>query len=265
MLCWEKVSWVVCYVVLIFVGLLMFYLLVWMFFVLFKLNYEIFIIFGLWFVYVIWDGFINGWKIGIEYYFGYYMLNIFKYVILKVVLMIIFFIIVVYGFVCFEILWKKFWFVMFIIIMLLLSIVLLILQYLMFCEMGMLNSYLLLYLLLVFVIQGFFVFMLIQFLCGVLCDMEEVVQIDGCNFIQVLWYVVVLIFKLVIILVVLFQFMWLMNDFIGLLIYVYSVDKYFIVLVLKMFIDVMEGVLWNEILVMVSIFILLFIIVFFLV
>ncbi|MCV4566980.1 ABC transporter permease subunit, partial [Escherichia coli] len=83
-----------------------------------------------------------------------------------------------------------------------------------------------LYLPLAFATQGFFVFMLIQFLRGVPRDMEEAAQIDGCNSIQVLWYVVVPILKPAIISVALFQFMWSMNDFIGPLIYVYSVDKY---------------------------------------
>ncbi|MCP6588646.1 ABC transporter permease subunit, partial [Klebsiella pneumoniae] len=82
--------------------------------------------------------------------------------------------------------------------------------------------------------QAFFVFMLIQFLRGVPRDMEEAAQIDGCNSLQVLWYVVVPILKPAIISVALFQFMWSMNDFIGPLIYVYSVDKYPIALALKM-------------------------------
>ena len=89
-------------------------------------------------------------------------------------------------------------------------------------------------------------------------------QIDGCNSIQVLWYVVVPILKPAIISVALFQFMWSMNDFIGPLIYVYSVDKYPIALALKMSIDVTEGAPWNEILAMASISILPSIIVFFL-
>ncbi|WP_142764408.1 ABC transporter permease subunit, partial [Klebsiella pneumoniae] len=91
-----------------------------------------------------------------------------------------------------------------------------------------------LYLPLAFATQGFFVFMLIQFLRGVPRDMEEAAQIDGCNSLQVLWYVVVPILKPAIISVALFQFMWSMNDFIGPLIYVYSVDKYPIALALKM-------------------------------
>ncbi|MFA9209125.1 MAG: hypothetical protein ACEQSN_13040, partial [Yersinia sp. (in: enterobacteria)] len=81
---------------------------------------------------------------------------------------------------------------------------------------------------------------------------------------QVLWYVVVPILKPAIISVALFQFMWSMNDFIGPLIYVYSVDKYPIALALKMSIDVTEGAPWNEILAMASISILPSIIVFFL-
>jgi oligogalacturonide transport system permease protein len=106
--------------------------------------------------------------------------------------------------------------------------------------------------------------MLIQFLRGVPRDMEEAAQIDGCNSLQVLWYVVVPILKPAIISVALFQFMWSMNDFIGPLIYVYSVDKYPIALALKMSIDVTEGAPWNEILAMASISILPSIIVFFL-
>ena len=181
----EKVSRVVRYVVLIFVGLLMLYPLAWMFSASFKPNHEIFTTLGLWPAHATWDGFINGWKTGTEYHFGHYMLNTFKYVIPKVVLTIISSTIVAYGFARFEIPWKKFWFATLITTMLLPSTVLLIPQYLMFREMGMLNSYLPLYLPLAFATQGFFVFMLIQFLRGVPRDMEEAAQIDGCNSIHI--------------------------------------------------------------------------------
>ena len=79
----EKVSRVVRYVVLIFVGLLMLYPLAWMFSASFKPNHEIFTTLGLWPAHATWDGFINGWKTGTEYHFGHYMLNTFKYVIPK--------------------------------------------------------------------------------------------------------------------------------------------------------------------------------------
>ncbi len=260
----EKISAWIRYTILLFVGLLMLYPLAWMFSASFKPNHEIFTTLGLWPTHATWDGFINGWKTGTEYTFGHYMLNTFKYVIPKVILTIISSTVVAYGFARFEIPWKNFWFGTLIATMLLPSTVLLIPQYLMFREMGMLNSYMPLYLPVAFATQGFFVFMLIQFLRGVPRDMEEAAQIDGCNSWQVLWYVVVPILKPAIISVALFQFMWSMNDFIGPLIYVYSVDKYPIALALKMSIDVTEGAPWNEILAMASISILPSIIVFFL-
>ena len=181
----EKVSRSIRYVILLFVGLLMLYPLVWMFSASFKPNHEIFTTLSLWPAHATWDGFINGWKTGTEYNFGHYMLNTFKYVIPKVLLTIISSTIVAYGFARFEIPWKKFWFATLITTMLLPSTVLLIPQYLMFREMGMLNSYLPLYLPLAFATQGFFVFMLIQFLRGVPRDMEEAAQIDGCNSIYI--------------------------------------------------------------------------------
>jgi oligogalacturonide transport system permease protein len=126
-------------------------------------------------------------------------------------------------------------------------------QYLMFREMGMLDSYLPLYLPMAFATQGFFVFMLIQFLRGLPTDMEEAAQIDGCNSYQLLWYIVVPMLKPAIISVALFQFMWSVNDFLGPLIYISSVEKYPIALALKLSIDVTEGTQWNEILAMASI------------
>lgn len=260
----EKISAAIRYTVLIVVGLLMLYPLAWMFSAAFKSNSEIFTTLSLIPENPTSEGFVSGWRTGTEYSFGHYMINTFQYVIPKVALTVISSVIVAYGFARFDIPWKKFWFATLIATMLLPSTVLLIPQYLMFREMGMLDSYLPLYLPLAFATQGFFVFMLIQFLRGVPRDMEEAAQIDGCNSLQVLWYVVVPMLKPAIISVALFQFMWSMNDFIGPLIYVYSVEKYPIALALKMSIDVTEGAPWNQILAMSSISILPSIIVFFL-
>ncbi|MGR7923097.1 carbohydrate ABC transporter permease [Zobellella denitrificans] len=259
----EKLAAALRYTVLILVGALMLYPLVWMFSAAFKPNHEIFTSLSLWPKEASLDGFINGWKTGTEYTFATYIFNTFAYVIPKVILTVISSTIVAYGFARFDIPWKPFWFVTLIATILLPQTVLLIPQYLMFREMGMLDSYLPLYLPLAFATQGFFVFMLIQFLRGIPTDMEEAAQIDGCNSWQVLWYVVVPMLKPAIISVALFQFMWSVNDFLGPLIYISSVDKYPIALALKMSIDVTEGARWNEILAMATIAILPSIIVFF--
>ncbi|MDP0977919.1 carbohydrate ABC transporter permease, partial [Klebsiella pneumoniae] len=78
------------------------------------------------------------------------------------------------------------------------------------------------------------VFMLIQLLRCVPLDRAEAAQIGGCNCNQVLWFVVVPIHQPAIISVALCPCMWSIKDFIGPMIYVYSVDKYPIALALKM-------------------------------
>ncbi|ADZ89821.1 carbohydrate ABC transporter permease [Marinomonas mediterranea] len=249
----QKIGALIRYLILIACGAVMLYPLVWMFAASFKPNYEIFSSLSLWPSEFSMDGFINGWNTGTEYTFGRFFWNTFMYVIPKVILTVISSVIVAYGFARFEIPYKKFWFITLIATILLPSSVLLIPQYLMFREMGMLDSYLPLYLPMAFATQGFFVFMLIQFLRGLPTDMEEAAMIDGCNSFQLLIYIIIPILRPAIISVALFQFMWSVNDFLGPLIYISSVEKYPIALALKLSIDVTEGTQWNEILAMASI------------
>lgn len=259
----EKINAAIRYTLLIIVGFGMLYPLLWMFSSAFKPANEVFASMSLipseWSL----EGFINGWKTGTEFTFGHYIINTFLYVIPKVFFTVVSSTIVAYGFARFDIPWKGFWFATLIATVLLPQSVLLIPQYLMFREMGLLDSYLPLYLPLAFATQGFFVFMLVQFLRGLPTDMEEAAMIDGCNSFQVLWHVVVPLIRPAIISVALFQFMWSVNDFLGPLIYVSSVEKYPIALALKMSIDVTEGAKWNEILAMASIAIIPSIVVFF--
>ncbi|WP_370592234.1 carbohydrate ABC transporter permease [Reinekea sp. G2M2-21] len=249
----ERINSYFRYFVLILTGIFMLYPLAWMISASFKPNHEIFTSMSLIPKDFSWDGFINGWKTGTEYTFGRFFLNTFMYVIPKVILTVISSTIVAFGFARFEIPFKKFWFTTLIATILLPQSVLLIPQYLMFREMGMLDSYMPLYLPMAFATQGFFVFMLIQFLRGLPTDMEEAAMIDGCNSFQLLWYIIVPILKPAIISVALFQFMWSVNDFLGPLIYISSVEKYPIALALKLSIDVTEAANWNEILAMASI------------
>ena len=259
----EKINAFIRYVVLGVVGLMMLYPLLWMFTAALKPNHEIFTSMSLipkeWSL----EGFINGWKTGTEFTFGHYIINTFLYVVPKVFFTVVSSTIVAYGFARFDIPWKKLWFGTLIASILLPQTVLLIPQYLMFREMGLLDSYLPLYLPLAFATQGFFVFMLVQFLRGVPTDMEEAAMIDGCNSLQVLWHVVVPVIRPAILSVGVFHFMWSVNDFLGPLIYVSSVEKFPIALALKMSIDVTEGARWNEILAMASIAIIPSIVVFF--
>ncbi|MEM5467158.1 carbohydrate ABC transporter permease, partial [Celeribacter marinus] len=158
--------------------------------------------------------------------------------------------IVAYGFARFEFPGKKILFGILIATLLLPDVVTRIPQYLLFRELGWLDTYLPLFVPQWFALEAFFVFMLIQFMRSIPRDMEEAARVDGANTFQVLWYVVVPMLMPAIISVCLFQFMWTMNDFLGPLIYISSVENYPVSLALKLSIDTTEAFNWNQILAM---------------
>ena len=252
------------YGVLLLVGLIMLYPLLWMVAASFKPNHEIFGSIGLWPQEPTLDGVISGWRTGTEYSFATYLFNTFAFIIPKVVLTVISSVLVAYGFARFNMPGKRIWFAAMIGTILLPKSVLLIPQYLMFRELGWLDTYLPLYVPCAFATEGFFVFMIVQFLRGFPPDMEEAAVIDGCNSLQVLWHVVVPVIMPAVISVALFQFMWSMNDFLYPLIYLSSVEKYPVALALKMAIDVTEATAWNQVLAMSTIALVPSLVVFFL-
>lgn len=251
------------YTILIGVGFLMLYPLLWMIGGSFKPNHEIFGSIGFIPSEPTLDGIRDGWHTSTEYTFATYLFNSFAIVIPKVIFTVVSSLLVAYGFARFAIPGKKWLFALLIATILLPRSVLLIPQYLMFREFGWLDTFLPLYVPAAFATEGFFVFMIIQFMRGLPPELEEAAVIDGCNSLQILWYVLTPMLMPALISVALFQFMWSMNDFIGPLVYLSSVDKYPVSLALKMSIDVTEATSWNQVLAMSTIALLPSLILFF--
>lgn len=238
------------YAILIGVGLLMLYPLLWMVGGAFKPNHEIFGSIGFIPSEPTLDGFRDGWRTSTEYTFGTYLINTFLIIIPKVILTVISSVLVAFGFARFNVPGKRVLFALLIATILLPKSVLLIPQYLMFREFGWLDTFLPLYVPSAFAVEGFFVFLIIQFMRSLPPDLEEAAVIDGCRSWQVLLYVLVPMLLPAIIAVALFQFMWSMNDFIQPLVYLSSVENYPISLALKLAIDVTEATSWNQVLAM---------------
>jgi oligogalacturonide transport system permease protein len=238
------------YTVLVVIGLLMLYPLFWMIGGAFKPNHEIFSSIGFIPQHPTLDGFVKGWQTSTEYTFGTYLLNTFEIIVPKVLVTVVSSVLVAFGFARFNVPGKRILFALLIATVLLPKSVLLVPQYLMFRELGWLDSFLPLYVPAAFATEGFFVFMIVQFMRSFPPDMEEAAVMDGCNSLQVLWHVVVPVIMPAIVSVALFQFMWSMNDFLSPLIYLSSVEKYPVALALKLSIDVTEATSWNQILAM---------------
>ncbi len=238
------------YAVLVAIGLLMLYPLFWMIGGAFKPNHEIFSSIGFIPQQPTLEGFVKGWQTSTEYTFGTYLLNTFEIIVPKVFVTVVSSVLVAFGFARFNVPGKRILFALLIATVLLPKSVLLVPQYLMFRELGWLDSFLPLYVPAAFATEGFFVFMIVQFMRSFPPDMEEAAVMDGCNSLQVLWHVIVPVIMPAIVSVALFQFMWSMNDFLSPLIYLSSVEKYPVALALKLSIDVTEATSWNQILAM---------------
>jgi len=238
------------YTLLTLVGFVMLYPLVWLIGASFKTNSEIFASAGFLPENPTLSGYIAGWQTSTPYTFGRFFWNTFLIVAPKVICTVISCAAVAYGFARFDFPGKKILFASLIATLLLPNVVTRIPQYLLFRDLGWLDSFLPLWVPSAFAGDAFFVFMLVQFLRSIPRDMEEAARVDGANSLQVLVYIVMPMLAPALISVALFQFMWTVDDFLGPLIYISSVDKFPVSLALKLSIDTAEAFEWNKILAM---------------
>lgn len=259
----QTVGAILRYILLGAVGLLMLYPLIWLIGASFKTNSEIFANPGFIATEPTLSGYIEGWKTSTPYTFGHFFLNTFWVVLPKMIGTAISCTAVAYGFARFDFPGKKILFASLIATLLLPNVVTRIPQYLLFRDLGWLDSFLPLWVPSAFAGDAFFVFMLVQFLRAIPRDMEEAARVDGATTWQVLVFIVVPLLAPALVSVCLFQFMWTMNDFLGPLIYISSVDKFPVSLALKLSIDTTEAFEWNRILAMSVLAILPALIVFF--
>jgi len=263
----RKVSTFFRYFVLIAVGFIMVYPLIWMVGATFKTNNEIFSSVG----FIPRNPTFDGYKNAMKSYGGDIdlvkaMVNTYSIVLPKVIFTIISATITAYGFARFEFKGKNLMFAVLMSTLFLPQVVLNVPQYIMFNKFGWINHplYLALIVPTMFATDTYFVFMLIQFLRNIPRELEEAAKIDGCNSVKTLWYVIVPMLKPSIVSCALFQFMWSSNDFMGPLLYVNSPSRYPASIFVKMSMDGDTGFEWNRVLAMSLISIIPSLVVFFL-
>ena len=255
------------YFVLILVGLIMIYPLLWMIGATFKSNAEIFSGIGLFTK----NPTLEGYRLAMSNYGGEInvlkaMANTFSYVLPKVIFTIFSATITAYGFGRFEFKGKGILFAVLMSTLFLPQVVLNVPKYILFSKLGWVGSKLYLPIIVptLFATDTYFVFMLIQFLRNVPKELDEAAKIDGCNSVQTLIKFIVPMLSPAITSCALFQFMWSCNDFMGPLLYVNAPAKYPLAIFVKLSMDADSGVSWNRILALSLISIIPSLIVFFL-
>lgn len=196
------------------------------------------------------DAFVEGWKGSGQYTFTTFYKNTFIIVVPSVIFTLISSTLAAYGFARFNFVFKKILFAIMIATLMLPETTLMILRYMLFNEMGWLNSYFPFWIPAMFATKSFFIYMMIQFMRGIPRDLDEAAYIDGCNVWQTLTKIIAPLCAPALFSAGIFQFMWLWNDFLNQLLYINSVKLYPISLALKMSLDAQSAVNWNQIMAM---------------
>ena len=240
------------YFVLILVGVIMIYPLVWMVGATFKSNAEIFSGIGFLTANPTLQGYIDavtqnyGGDISIWRAF----INTYSFVIPKVIFTVISSVIAAYGFSRFKFKGRDMLFGIMISTLFLPQVVLNVPQYLMYNSFGWINSpfYLPLWVPTLFATETYFVYQLVQFMRSIPHDLDEAAAIDGCGPVKILYKIIAPMLSPSLVACGLFQFMWSCNDYMGPLLYVQTPSKYPMAIFVKLSMDADSGFNWNRIL-----------------
>ena len=88
-----------------------------------------------------------------------------------------------------------------------------------------------------FAIQGFFVYLMVNFIEGIPTELDEAAKIDGCSYFGIFREIILPLMAPALITGGIFSFMWRWDDFMSALLYVNDAAKYPVSLALKLFAD----------------------------
>ena len=240
------------YFVLIAVGFIMIYPLLWMIGATFKSNAEIFSGIG----FIPKNPTLEGYKLAVTQNYGgdiniwRAMLNTYSFVFPKVIFTVMSSVIAAYGFSRFKFKGRDILFSIMISTLFLPQVVLNVPQYLMYNTFGWIDSpwYLPLWVPSLFATETYFVYQLVQFMRSIPHDLDEAAAIDGCGPVKTLYKIICPMLSPSLVACGLFQFMWSCNDFMGPLLYVSTPRKYPMSIFVKLSMDADNGFSWNRIL-----------------
>lgn len=237
------------HVILFSIGLFMLYPLIWLVLGSFKSNMDIFSD-RLWPVEWIPSNYKTGWSGIPSMKFNKFFLNSTLISLIVVVGNVVSASLVAFAFARLQFALKAFWFAVMMLTMMIPAQVTLIPQYVLFHNLGWVNTYLPLTIPHFLGATPFFTFLLIQFIRGVPRELDEAAIMDGCGTFSVFWRIVMPLCGPALITVAIFSFIWTWDDFFGQLIYLNSVHKYTVPLGLRMFIDSSGNSDWGPMLAM---------------
>lgn len=183
------------------------------------------------------DNYRNGWKGFAKVEFSTFFQNSFFISTLATAGTIASSALVAYGFARCEYKGRKILFPLMLVSMMLPAQVLMIPQYLWYQKLGWVGSFRPLIIPYYFATQGFFVYLIYNFIKGVPRDLDEAAVIDGCSKYGIFGRIMLPLTVPALITSGIFSFIWRWDDFLSALLYINSSDMYPVSLALKLFSD----------------------------
>ncbi|WP_051070049.1 carbohydrate ABC transporter permease [Actinopolyspora halophila] len=110
-------------------------------------------------------------------------------------------------------------------------------QYIVFNQLGLVNTFWPLVLPKFLATDAFFVFLTVQFMRGIPKELDEAATLDGCGPFRTFFRIILPLSRPALITTAIFTFIWTWNDFFLQLIYLFEPEKFTITLALRSFVD----------------------------
>ncbi len=123
--------------------------------------------------------------------------------------------------------------------------VLLVPQYILFAELGWVNSFLPLVIPKFLAVDAFFVFLMVQFLRGLPRELDQAAKVDGAGPWQTYWRIILPLTMPALATTAIFTFIWTWNDFLGPILYLQDPRLYTVPLGLNAFLDASGDSAWG--------------------
>lgn len=120
-------------------------------------------------------------------------------------------------------------------------------QYVMFSRVGLVNTYWPLILPKLLATDGFFVFLMVQFIRGLPRELDDAARIDGCGHFGIFVRIIMPLSLPALATTAIFTFIWTWNDFFSQLIYLTDPDKYTVPVALRTFVDATSQTPWGPV------------------
>jgi multiple sugar transport system permease protein len=223
----------------------MLYPLLWMVSSSFKPESEIFGNLSLIPSHIVLNNYVDGWR-GLRVSFTTFYQNSFLIAILAVIADLMACSITAFAFARLEFRGKNFWFALMLGTLMLPYHVTLVPQYVLFQNIGWVDSFLPLVVPKFLAVDAFFIFLMVQFFRGIPREIDEAARMDGCGPWRIYWRIMLPLSLPVMATASIFSFIWTYDNFLGPLIYLNDINLYTVPLALRAFVDSSGLSAWGQ-------------------